>query len=85
MAGTVKLTRDEFKKVWEQIKQDHPVSVWAISWKMKAVLGCSVREYTEYHEIGRDTNNRAYGKNVTYMCLDFWDDQLEIFFRLRYL
>ena len=70
----IKLTNTQWLPILERIKGEYPVSVWAIGWKQREVLGFTVRGYAKY-----------YGQQESGVYLDFWNDAQETFFSMRYL
>lgn len=76
-ANSIPLSEDEWKRISELIKQDYSLSVLLISHAMMRELGCMVR----HHHYFDERKNRYW----TQLYLDFFDEQKETFFRLRYL
>jgi len=74
----VKLTKEQWLPIWNQIKIDHPKSVWMISWATKRELGFTVRRYF-------DPAKAEPFVDTSVICLDFYDEAKEIMFRLKYL
>ena len=78
------LDKKEWEPIWSRIKTDYPKSVWLLSYKLKETLGFTVRKHT-------DPNKMEPGEDVWYdvpktrICLDFYNEQLETLFRLKYL
>lgn len=65
---SVKLKRETWHKIREDLLLTHPKSAIIVSWKMKEVLGFTVRnDYESRH---------AY--------LDFYDEKKQSFFLLKY-
>ena len=82
----IKLTHKRWLPVLDRIKAEYPVSVWAISWKQREVLGFTVRNYREYPELGKNKHGEQYyGQQESGVYLDFWNDAQETFFSMRYL
>lgn len=82
----IKLTNEQWDPILERIKTEYPVSVWAISWKAREVLGFTARAYREWphKKIAKDGAIR-YGKCQEGVYLDFWNDAQETFFSMKYL
>ena len=83
------LTRPEWHRILEKIKQEHPPSTYLISGKMRERLGFTVREHKSWIDttptelVGTGYNTGHYAK--TQICLDFYNDASESWFRLKYL
>jgi hypothetical protein len=80
----IALTKQEWHPIWNQIKQDYPRSVWMISYVLKRELGFTVRKHTDNTET-EPGEQSWYDVPKTRICLDFYDEQLETVFRLKYL
>ena len=78
------LKEAEWRPIWEQIKTEYPRSVWLISSRMKSELGFTVRRHVDPYKVepGQDG---WYDVPKIRMCLDFYDEQQEVYFRLKYL
>lgn len=74
--ATIKLTEAEWTKLHDRISKEHPPAVLLIRTVMKRELGFTTRTHHEW------TSRHGYSKIV---CLDFFDDQQETMFRLKYL
>ena len=74
----ITLQRHQWVKIKEQLKEEYKEtpSVMLFRMKMKTVLGFTIRENNYWHE---DVNVR----HTVY--LDFFDDQKETLFILKYL
>jgi hypothetical protein len=75
---SIPLTVDQWANIREQIKQDYPMrpGILIIRDKMQRELGFTTRYHSEYvQQLGM----------VESVWLDFYDDQLETLFRLKYL
>ena len=70
------LTVKEWNKLYKQLNEEWPRSVMMIRSKMKEELGFTVREHRWYSE------QHGTQKQI---CLDFYDDAKETWFRLKYL
>ena len=81
----IKLTHKKWLPILDRIKSDYPVSVWAISWKQREVLGFTVRNYREYPDEGKKDGQQYWGQPESGVYLDFWNDAQETFFSMKYL
>ena len=82
----IKLTHKRWLPVLDRIRAEYPVSVWAISWKQREVLGFTVRNYREYPELGKNKHGEQYyGRPEEGVYLDFWNNAQETFFSMKYL
>jgi hypothetical protein len=84
----IELNKTEWNRVWSQIKSEHPRSVWLLSYKLKEVLGFTVRKHKKDLEFNRDIviDGRGFFETTqTVIYLDFYDEQMEVYFRLKYL
>jgi hypothetical protein len=82
MPRTIKLNEREWNKVRDFVFADQPASVRLIRDTMKRELGFTVRHHQE--KIYDGTEGTGYSiKN--YICLDFYDDVKETWFRMKYL
>ena len=82
MAKTIKLAFDEWRKLKSRLEEEyqHKPSVLLIRTVMRRELGFTTREQWDF---GSDWRNAPTIGHC--MCLDFFDDELETFFRLKYL
>ena len=69
---SVKLKEKQWDKLQQRLKEEHPLSVFAIRSKMKSVLGFTTRE-----ERGNDYFNPT-------IHLDFFDEKKKTMFLLKY-
>ena len=76
MKHTITLTLDRWHKLQEKIIEDYGRTTMLISWRLKATLGFTVREHWDH-------NQDEWYKEHT-IRLDFWDEQLQTVFLLRY-
>ena len=82
----IKLTNAQWDPILERIKNEYPVSVWAISWRAREVLGFTVRAYRDWPYQKQDKHgNIRWGRCEEGVYLDFWNDAQETFFSMRYL
>jgi hypothetical protein len=70
------LTVNEWHELSNRLHEDWPKSVMLLRGKMREELGFTIREHRWYSE--------QRGTQVQ-ICLDFYDDAKETWFRLRYL
>ena len=76
MAKTLTLSFDAWRKLQEKIIEDYGRTTMLISWRLKSTLGFTVREHVDY------TQDNWADRNT--IRLDFWDDQLQTLFLLKY-
>jgi hypothetical protein len=76
---SIPLTVDQWTKIRKQIKQEYPMrpSILIIRDTMKRELGFTTRYHSEWVEDLQMIKETIY--------LDFYDNQLETLFRLKYL
>jgi len=75
--STIVLTHQEWDKIKVRIDADYGRTMRMISWKLKRELGFTVRDYRAF-----DAVTSSYTQDIR---LDFYDDQHEVIFRLKYL
>jgi len=80
MTKTLTLSMDSWHKLQEKIIEDHGRTTLLISWRLKANLGFSVREHT-WHG---DSDSNGFMDRFTDIRLDFYDEQLQTLFLLKY-
>lgn len=82
MANTIKLTPAEWKPIRIRIKDEYSwkPSIWLIRTSMKRELGFTIRMHKQWVE---DGDMGSGYKDV--VCLDFYNEQQETLFRLKYL
>lgn len=78
MARSIQLTDREWTKLRKRIKEEYPTkpSLFLIRESMRRELGFTTR----YHQ----TYSHQHG-TMEYIWLDFFDDNMETLFRLKYL
>jgi hypothetical protein len=82
----ITLKPGQWEPILERIKAEYPVSVWGIRWKMRKVLGFTVRHGDGWTKKGINrTTGQPYFARETWVYLDFYDDVKETFFRMKYL
>lgn len=75
MAKTLAINDYRWAKLKAKIVEDYGLATVLISWRLRNTLGFTVREHRDYaNESGWDNSIR----------LDFWDDQLQTMFLLKY-
>ncbi len=72
------LSKDKWFTLRQEIDRTHPKSVTMVRWKMREVLGFTVREHREWREDYVELVPR------TMIHLDFYDDSKRTFFLLKY-
>lgn len=77
----IKLTLTEWAAIRERLVQEYPPSVIIIREVMKRELGFTVRRHREWIE--QPGHEGYYPRDNIY--LDFYNDNQETFFRLKYL
>lgn len=82
MAGTIKLTRAEWKPIADRLSAECPKSWTTITFVQKRELGFTVRYHQEKLYDGTEGNGYS---TKNYICLDFYDDVKETYFRMKYL
>jgi hypothetical protein len=75
---TIVLSTKSWRSLQEQILEDYGRATLMISWRLKATLGFSVREHTWYED------QDGVLDRVTDIRLDFYDEQLQTLFLLKY-
>ena len=78
MKHTLALSVRQWQLLQERIIEDYGRSTLMISWRLKATLGFSVREHTWYDHVD------GFMDRFTDIRLDFYDEQLQTLFLLRY-
>ena len=79
------LTLTQWEILKEKLSKEHPLSVMTIRYKMREVLGFTVREHQQWIEAGKSVDGRPLGYLQTWICLDFYNDALEAWFQLKYM
>ena len=75
MKHTLTLSVRRWQLLQERIIEDYGRATMLISWRLKANLGFTVREHRDYD---------VDGWQSTTIRLDFYDEQLQTMFLLRY-
>lgn len=75
MKHTLTLSVRSWQLLQEKIIEDYGRTTMLISWRTKANLGFTVREHRDYD---------VDGWSMTTIRLDFYDEQLQTLFLLRY-
>jgi hypothetical protein len=85
---SIKLTEQNWDKLKYQLSQNYPKSVMLTRWKMKEVLGFTVRHHRErvdVRQMAGEFDMRDYGVMMKdYICLDFYDEAKKTMFLLKY-
>jgi len=76
MKHTIAISYRAWEKLKGRITEDYGQATVLISWRLKATLGFTVREHRDYTaDVWHDIDN---------IRLDFYDEQLQTLFLLRY-
>ncbi|HET8688556.1 MAG TPA: hypothetical protein VFM18_18235 [Methanosarcina sp.] len=75
--STIAVSRQKWVEIRGRIKEDHGAATAMLKTRMKTELGFVYREYREWLK-----KEERYHEDIR---LDFYDDQKEILFRLKYL
>lgn len=78
MKHTLVLSTNAWHSLQEKIIEDYGRATLMISWRLKATLGFSVREHTWYGHVD------GFLDRFTDIRLDFYDEQLQTLFLLKY-
>jgi hypothetical protein len=76
MAKTLILSHIAWHTLREKIIEDYGRTTIMISWRLRETLGFTVREHHDY--------NQDDWKARQTIRLDFWDDQMQTMFLLKY-
>ena len=76
-ANSIRLRESEWARLKSKLLEDYPPSILLISTSMLRELGCVTRHHQWF-----DQDHYRYRKCV---FLDFFDEEKETYFRLRYL
>jgi hypothetical protein len=85
---TLKLSVNEWKSIREELHKEYPKSVFMLRNKMRAILGFTVREHSQWMDIKPrpgdedDIWNRGYSELS--ICLDFYNEKKYTMFLLKY-
>jgi hypothetical protein len=77
MTKTLTLSHKNWNNLRNKIIEDYGQATVLISWRLRTTLGFTVREHRDYIE------GAAWDQENT-IRLDFWDEQLQTMFLLRY-
>ena len=69
----IELTKQEWEHLRESLIKDHGQKI-LISWVMRRECGFTIREHTEWSDHGYSTK----------YCLDFYCEQMKVWFLLKY-
>lgn len=78
MSKPIVLSHPQWEKLKNKLTKDHPPSVMMLSWKMRDVLGFTVREYQAWREEGSKWNSTSD------IRLDFYNEPKRTMFMLKY-
>ena len=78
MAKTIRLSVNAWGKLKDKIAEDYGKSSVLISWRLRDQLGFTTREHTYY------ADSDGFLDRFTDIRLDFWDDQMQTMFLLKY-
>lgn len=76
MAKTITLSLENWHTLQEKIVEDHGRTTLIIGWRLREQLGFTVRQHSDYSS---DST-----KNWNTIRLDFWCDQMQTMFLLKY-
>lgn len=76
MAKTLAINNWQWLKLKAKIVEDYGQSTVLISWRLRDTLGFTVREHRDY-----STDD---WRSIRPIRLDFWDDQQQTMFLLKY-
>ena len=77
MKHTIALSHRNWNNLRNKIIEDYGQATVLISWRLRTTLGFTVREHRNYQP-------GAEGHEKSIICLDFWDEQLQTLFLLKY-
>jgi hypothetical protein len=84
----ITLTEDEWSPIYNRIAREYPASYLLNREVQRRELGFNVRRHKEWHH-REDLHLKDVGYRVKYqtssICLDFYDDAKETWFRMKYL
>jgi len=82
---TPKLTKTQWNALKDKLSEKYPPSLFLIREKMKDVLGFTIRDQRVW--VPDDGPSGAYdgnGHHETFICLDFFDEEKQTLFLLKY-
>jgi len=80
MSKPIQVSRGQWDRLREQLKQDYPRSVMMLRSRMQAKLGFTPREYRDWDDnLG---THGGYRKNC--IMLDFYSEKKRTFFLMKY-
>jgi len=71
----IELTKAEWLHLRENLVREHGQKI-LISWVMRRECGFTIREHTQW--------DRDYSNHHTVYCLDFYDEQMKVWYLLKY-
>lgn len=78
----IRLKPAQWQKLHQRLIADNPPSVMMLRYKMKEVLGFTVRNHHEWIEKPNSMPRSCYLREWVY--LDFYDDRMETWIRVKY-
>jgi hypothetical protein len=78
----IRLKPKQWENLHQQLTADNSASVMMLRYKMKEVLGFTVRNHHEW--IDQSVDRRKLGYYQDWFYLDFYDDRMETWFRMKY-
>lgn len=79
----VEITQAQYLALMSRIKKEYKPSVFLVREKMKATLGFTVRNHTEWTEVSKYGEERKVKYNNKVM-LDFYSEKKHTLFLLKY-
>jgi len=80
MTKPIEISRKQWNKLVEQLRQDYPPSTIMLRSKMKARLGFTAREYKHWD----DSIGKYGGWRKNCIMLDFYSEKKRTFFIMKY-
>jgi len=77
----IKLKPKQWVELENQLSTEYPRSVMIIRYKMKEVLGFTVRKHRQWLP-SHDADSK--GRYQDWVMLDFYNEPMETFFRIKY-
>jgi hypothetical protein len=86
MSKALVLSEEQWLKLQIKLCQDYPLSVVAIRWKMKEVLGFTTRTHKTWIDQEVDLRDIRYNTKyqITNIHLDFYNEPKRTMFLLKY-
>jgi hypothetical protein len=84
----IRISEQQWEKIRTNLSQNYPKSVMLTRWKMREVLGFTVRHHQERQNaryLPGEFGMRDYGVMMkNWICLDFYDEAKKTMFLLKY-